>query len=164
MEKNTNKLVRNPNNFLGLILFTIIYFLFQAVIYPASAYLVWFVSALFSTALFLVTPEHILKISVIVFSIICLIIILGIMYLLGYLCKGFLKKMNKKTLIWIMIVILVYFVFEALFENKNSSIMSYLTNGKKYIFCTISHILFVTGAFYSDKVKKILDKIKFKRK
>lgn len=164
MEKNTNKLVRNPNNFLGLILFTIIYFLFQAVIYPASAYLVWFVSALFSTALFLVTPEHILKISVIVFSIICLIIILGIMYLLGYLCKGFLKKMNKKALIWIMIVILVYFVFEALFENKNSSIMSYLTNGKKYIFCTISHILFVTGAFYSDKVKKILDKIKFKRK
>ena len=164
MEKNTNKLVRNPNNFLGLILFTIIYFLFQAVIYPASAYLVWFVSALFSTALFLVTPEHILKISVIVFSIICLIIILGIMYLLGYLCKGVLKKMNKKAWIWIMIVRLVYFVFEALFENKNSSIMSYLTNGKKYIFCTISHILFVTGAFYSDKVKKILDKIKFKRK
>jgi len=164
MEKNINKLVRNPNNFLGLILFTIIYFLFQAVIYPASAYLVWFVSALFSTALFLVTPEHILKISVIVFSIICLIIILGIMYLLGYLCKGFLKKMNKKALIWIMIVILVYFVFEALFENKNSSIMSYLTNGKKYIFCTISHILFIIGAFYSDKVKKILGSIKFKRK
>ena len=164
MKKNTDKLITKSNNFLGLILFTIIYFLFQAVIYPASAYLVWFVSALFSTALFLVTPEHILKISVIVFSIICLIIILGIMYLLGYLCKGFLKKMNKKTLIWIMIVILVYFVFEALFENKNSSIMSYLTNGKKYIFCTISHILFVTGAFYSDKVKKILDKIKFKRK
>ena len=164
MEKNINKLVRNPNNFLGLILFTIIYFLFQAVIYPASAYLVWFVSALFSTALFLVTPEHILKISVIVFSIICLIIILGIMYLLGYLCKGFLKKMNKKALIWIMIVILVYFVFEALFENKNSSIMSYLTNGKKYIFCIMSHISFVIGAFYSDKVKKILGSIKFKRK
>ena len=164
MEKNTNKLVRNPNNFLGLILFTIIYFLFQAVIYPASAYLVWFVSALFSTALFLVTPEHILKISVIVFSIICLIIILGIMYLLGYLCKGFLKKMNKKALIWIMIVILVYFVFEALFENKNSSIMSSLTNGRKYIFCILSHVSFIIGAFHSDKVKKVLDRIKFKRK
>ena len=33
-----------------------------------------------------------------------------------------------------------------------------------YIFCTISHISFVIGVFYSDKVKKILDRIKFKRK
>ena len=164
MEKNTNKLVRNPNNFLGLILFTIIYFLFQAGIYPALAYLFWFVSALFSTALFLVAPEHILQIFVIVFSVTCLIIVLGIMYFLGYLCKGFLKKMNKKALTWIMIVILVYFVFKALFENKNSSIMSYLTNGKKYIFCIMSHISFVIGAFYNDKVKKILGSIKFKRK
>ena len=86
------------------------------------------------------------------------------MYFLGYLCKGFLKKMNKKALIWIMIAILVYFVFRAIFENKNSSIMSYLTNGKKYIFCIMSHISFVIGAFYSDKVKKILGSIKFKRK
>ena len=72
--------------------------------------------------------------------------------------------MNKKALIWIMIVILVYFVFRALFENKNSSIMSYLTNGKKYIFCIMSHISYVIGVFFSDKIKKILDTIKSKRK
>ena len=164
MKKNTDKLVTKQDNPLGLILFSIIYFLVQEGIYPALAYLFWFASALFSTAIFFVAPEHILKISVIVFSVICLIIILGIMYFLGYLCKGFLKKMNKKALTWIMIVILVYFVFKALFENKNSSIMSYLTNGKKYIFCIMSHISFVIGAFYNDKVKKILGSIKFKRK
>ena len=33
-----------------------------------------------------------------------------------------------------------------------------------YIFCTISHISYTIGVFFSDKVKKILDKIKFKRK
>ena len=164
MEKNTNKLVRKPNNFLGLILFTIIYFLVQAAIYPVLAYLFWFIFTLFSTGILLEAPEQILKIFVIVFSLFCLIIILGIMYFLGYLCKGFLKKMNKKALIWIMIAILVYFVFRAIFENKNSSIMSYLTNGKKYIFCIMSHISFVIGAFYNDKVKKILGSIKFKRK
>ena len=156
MKKNTDKLVTKQDNPLGLILFSIIYFLVQEGIYPALAYLFWFASALFSTAIFFVAPEHILKIS--------LIIILGIMYFLGYLCKGFLKKMNKKALIWIMIAILVYFVFRAIFENKNSSIMSYLTNGKKYIFCIMSHISFVIGAFYNDKVKKILGSIKFKRK
>ena len=164
MKKNTDKLMTKPNNPLGLILFAIIYFFVQAGIYPALAYLFWFVSALFSTALFLVAPEHILKIFVIVFSVTCLIIVLGIMYFLGYLCKGFLKKMNKKALIWIMIAILVYFVFRAIFENKNSSIMSYLTNGKKYIFCIMSHISYVIGVFFSDKIKKILDTIKSKRK
>ena len=164
MKKNTNKLTSKTKEFLGLILFTIIYFLVQEVIYPVLAYLFWFISTLFSTGSLLEAPEQILKIFVIVFSLFCLIIILGIMYFLGYLCKGFLKKMNKKALTWIMIVILVYFVFKALFENKNSSIISYLKNVKKYIFCTISHILFIIGAFYSDKVKKILGSIKFKRK
>lgn len=33
-----------------------------------------------------------------------------------------------------------------------------------HIFCTTSHIFYTIGAFYSDKVKKILDRIKFKRK
>ena len=164
MKKNTNKLTSKTKEFLGLILFTIIYFLVQEVIYPVLAYLFWFISTLFSTGSLLEAPEQILKIFVIVFSLICLIIILGIMYFLGYLCKRFLKKMNKKALIWIMIAILVYFVFRAIFENKNSSIMSYLTNGKKYIFCIMSHISFVIGAFYNDKVKKILGSIKFKRK
>ncbi len=164
MKKNTDKLMTKQNNPLGLILFTIIYFLVQNVIYPVLAYLFWFIFTLFSTGVLLEAPEQILKIFVIVVSLFCLIIILGIMYFLGYLCKGFLKKMNKKALIWIMIVILVYFVFRALFENKNSSIMSYLTNGKKYIFCIMSHISYVIGVFFSDKIKKILDTIKSKRK
>ena len=42
MEKNTNKLLRKPNNFLGLILFTIIYFLVQNIIYPLLGLLFWF--------------------------------------------------------------------------------------------------------------------------
>ena len=164
MKKNTDKLMTKQNNPLGLILFTIIYFLVQAGIYPVLAYLFWFIFTLFSTGVLLEAPEQILKIFIIVFSLFCLIIILGIMYFLGYLCKGFLKNMNEKSLIWIMIVILVYFVFRALSENKNSSIMSYLTNGKKYIFCIMSHISYVIGVFFSDKIKKILDTIKSKRK
>lgn len=164
MKKNTDKLVTKQDNPLGLILFSIIYFLVQEGIYPVLAYLFWFASALFSTAIFFVAPEHILKISVIVFSVICLIIILGIMYFLGYLCKRFLKKMNKKALILVMIVIFIYFVFRAIFEDENSSIMSSLTNGRKYIFCILSHVSFIIGVFYSDKVKKVLDRIKFKRK
>ena len=164
MKKNTNKLTSKTKEFLGLILFTIIYFLVQEVIYPVLAYLFWFISTLFSTGSLLEAPEQILKIFVIVFSLICLIIILGIMYFLGYLCKRFLKKMNKKALILVMLVIFIYFVFRAIFENEYSSIMSRLTNGRKYIFCILSHVSFVIGVFYSDKVKKILDKIKFKKK
>ncbi len=164
MKKNTNKLTSKTKEFLGLILFTIIYFLVQEVIYPVLAYLFWFISTLFSTGSLLEAPEQILKIFVIVFSLFCLIIILGIMYFLGYLCKRFLKKMNKKALILVMIVIFIYFVFRAIFEDEYSSIMSSLTNGRKYIFCILSHVSFIIGAFHSDKVKKILDKIKFKRK
>ena len=78
--------------------------------------------------------------------------------------KEFLKKMNKKALILVMIVIFIYFVFRAIFEDENSSIMSSLTKGRKYIFCILSHVSFIIGAFHSDKVKKILYKIKFKRK
>ena len=164
MKKNTNKLTSKTKEFLGLILFTIIYFLVQSAIYPVLAYLFWFIFTLFSTGILLEAPEQILKIFVIVFSVTCLIIVLGIMYFLGYLCKRFLKKMNKKALILVMIVILIYFVFRAIFENEYSSIMSRLTNGRKYIFCILSHVSFIIGAFHSDKVKKVLDKIKFKRK
>ena len=95
MEKNTNKFVRKPNNFLGLILFTIIYFLVQSAIYPVLAYLFWFIFTLFSTGVLLEAPEQILKIFVIVFSLFCLIIILGIMYFLGY----FLQK-NLPVCCW----------------------------------------------------------------
>ena len=80
MEKNTDKLITKPNNFLGLILFTIIYFLYKAVV------------------------------------------------------------------------------------GDQNSIIDVLIDEKKYIFCIMSHILFIIGAFYSDKVKKILDRIKLKRK
>ena len=164
MKKNTNKLTSKTKEFLGLILFTIIYFLVQSAIYPVLAYLFWFIFTLFSTGVLLEAPEQILKIFVIVFSLFCLIIILGIMYFLGYLCKRFLKKMNKKALILVMIVIFIYFVFRAIFEDEYSSIMSSLTNGRKYIFCILSHVSFIIGAFHSDKVKKVLDRIKFKRK
>ena len=164
MRKNTEKLRTKPNNPLGLILFTIIYFLVQSAIYPVLAYLFWFIFTLFSTGVLLEAPEQILKIFVIVFSLFCLIVILGIMYFLGYLCKRFLKKMNKKALILVMIVIFIYFVFRAIFEDENSSIMSSLTNGRKYIFCTMSHISFIIGVFFSNKVEKILGRIKFKGK
>ena len=164
MKKNTDKLMTKQNNPLGLILFTIIYFLVQSAIYPVLAYLFWFISTLFSTGSLLEAPEQILKIFVIVFSLFCLIVILGIMYFLGYLCKRFLKKMNKKALILVMIVIFIYFVFRAIFEDEYSSIMSSLTNGRKYIFCTMSHISFIIGVFFSNKVEKILGRIKFKRK
>ena len=79
MKKNTDKLMTKQNNPLGLILFTIIYFLVQAGIYPVLAYLFWFIFTLFSTGILLEAPEQILKIFVIVFSLFCLIIILGIM-------------------------------------------------------------------------------------
>jgi len=103
MKKNTDKLMTKQNNPLGLILFTIIYFLVQSAIYPVLAYLFWFIFTLFSTGVLLEAPEQILKIFVIVFSLFCLIIILGIMYFLGYLCKRFLKKMNKKALIFFIL-------------------------------------------------------------
>ena len=163
MKKNTDKLMTKQNNPLGLILFTIIYFLVQAGIYPVLAYLFWFIFTLFSTGVLLEAPEQILKIFIIVFSLFCLIIILGIMYFLGYLCKRFLKKMNKKALILVMIVILIYFLYKAVAGDQNS-IIDALIDEKKYIFCTIFHISYIMGAFHNDKVKKVLDRIKSKRK
>ena len=51
MKKNTDKLVTKQDNPLGLILFSIIYFLVQEGIYPALAYLFWFASAFFGDLL-----------------------------------------------------------------------------------------------------------------
>ena len=42
MKKDTDKLITKPNNFLGLILFAIIYFLVQNVIYPLLGFLFCF--------------------------------------------------------------------------------------------------------------------------
>ena len=164
MEKNTNKLVRKPNNFLGLILFTIIYFLVQVAIYPVLAYLFWFIFTLFSTGILLEAPEQILKIFVIVFSLFCLIIILGIMYFLGYLCSKFLKKMDKTVLGSVMIAILIYFLYKVFTETDESTAMFAPTEREIHIFCTASHIFYTVGVFFSDKVKKVLDRIKSKRK
>ena len=167
MEKNTNKFVRKPNNFLGLILFTIIYFLVQNIIYPLLGLLFWFSFMLIFGGI--VDALGILKVKgsevifTYIFYCICLAILFRFMYYLGYLCKEFLGKMNKKGLNIVMIVILIYFLYKAVVGDQNS-IIDVLIDDKKYIFCIMSHILFIIGAFYSDKVKKILDRIKFKRK
>jgi len=167
VEKNTNKFVRKPNNFLGLILFTIIYFLVQNIIYPLLGLLIWFSFMLIFGGI--VDALGILKVKgsevifTYIFYCICLAILFGFMYYLGYLCKEFLGKMNKKGLNIVMIVILIYFLYKAVVGDQNS-IIDVLIDDKKYIFCIMSHILFIIGAFHSEKVKKILDRIKFKRK
>ena len=71
--------------------------------------------------------------------------------------------MNKIGLNTVMIVILIYFLYKAVVGDQNS-IINALIDEKKYILCTISHVSYIIGAFYSDKVKKILGRTKFKRK
>ena len=167
MKKDTDKLITKPNNFLGLILFTIIYFLVQNIIYPLLGLLFWFSFMLIFGGI--VDALGILKVKgsevifTYIFYCICLAILFGFMYYLGYLCKEFLGKMNKKGLNIVMIVILIYFLYKAVVGDQNS-IINALIDEKKYIFCTISHVSYIIGAFYSDKVKKILGRIKFKRK
>jgi len=167
MKKDTDKLITKPNNFLGLLLFTIIYFLVQNIIYPLLGLLFWFSFMLIFGGI--VDALGILKVKgsevifTYIFYCICLAILFGFMYYLGYLCKEFLGKMNKKGLNIVMIVILIYFLYKAVVGDQNS-IINALIDEKKYIFCTISHVSYIIGAFYSDKVKKILDRIKFKRK
>ena len=167
MKKDTDKLITKPHNFLGLLLFTIIYFLVQNVIYPLLGLLFWFSFMLIFGGI--VDALGILKVKgsevifTYIFYCICLAILFGFMYYLGYLCKEFLGKMNKKGLNIVMIVILIYFLYKAVVGDQNS-IINALIDEKKYIFCTISHVSYIIGEFYSDKVKKILDRIKFKRK
>lgn len=166
MEKNTNKFISKSNNFLGLILFTIIYFLVQNVIYPLLALLFWFFFALIfggivDTLGFLKVKE-IQVILTYIFYCICLIILFGFMYYLGYLCKEFLEKMNKIALNMVMAVILAYFLYKAVVGDQNS-IINALIGRKKYIFCTMSHISFVIGAFLGEKIKKSI-KFKIKKK
>ena len=167
MEKNTDKLITKPNNFLELILFAIIYFLVQNVIYPLLGFLFWFSFTLIfggiADALGILKVKGSEVIFTYIFYCICLAILFGFMYYLGYLCKDFLGKMNKIGLNTVMIVILIYFLYKAVAGDQNS-IIDALIDEKKYIFCTIFHISYIMGAFYSDKVKKILDRIKFKRK
>ena len=167
MKKDTDKLITKPNNFLGLLLFTIIYFLIQNIIYPLLGLLFWFSFMLIFGGI--VDALGILKVKgsevifTYIFYCICLAILFGFMYYLGYLCKEFLGKINKIGLNIVMIVILIYFLYKAVVGDQNS-IINALIDEKKYILCTISHVLYIIGAFYSDKVDKILGRIKFKRK
>ena len=167
MEKNENKFMSKAKSFLVLVLFAIIYFLVQNIIYPLLGLLFWFSFMLIFGGI--VDALGILKVKgsevifTYIFYCICLAILFGFMYYLGYLCKDFLGKMNKIGLNTVMIVILIYFLYKAAVGDQNS-IIDALIDEKKYIFCTIFHISYIMGAFYSDKVKKILDRIKFKRK
>ena len=167
MKKDTDKLITKPNNFLGLLLFTMIYFLIQNIIYPLLGLLFWFSFMLIFGGI--VDALGILKVKgsevifTYIFYCICLAILFGFMYYLGYLCKEFLGKINKIGLNIVMIVILIYFLYKAVVGDQNS-IINALIDEKKYILCTISHVSYIIGAFYSDKVDKILGRIKFKRK
>ena len=72
--------------------------------------------------------------------------------------------MNKTLLGSVMMAILIYFLYKIFTEPNEDTTMFAPTQREIYIFCTVSHIFYTIGALHSDKVKKILDKIKFKRK
>ena len=163
MEINENKFMSKVKSFLVLVLFTVIYFFFQKTIYPALAFLFWlifgisFSAILFNSLTLLNLPEWLTIFFNISFSVIALIIVLGFIFYLGYfLCSEFLKKMNKAVLGSVMIAILIFFLY--------NTTMFAPTQRQIYIFCTASHIFYTIGVFFGDKVKKILDRIKFKRK
>ena len=171
MEINENKFMSKAKSFLVLVLFTVIYFFFQKTIYPALAFLFWlifgisFSAIIFNSLTLLNIPEWLTIFFNISFSVITLIIVLGFIFYLGYfLCSEFLKKMNKTLLGSVMMVILIYFLYKIFTEPNEDTTMFAPTQREIYIFCTASHISYTVGVFFSDKVKKILDRIKFKRK
>ena len=171
MEKNENKFMSKAKSFLALVLFTVIYFFFQKTIYPALAFLFWlifgisFSAILFNSLTLLNLPEWLTIFFNISFSVIALMTVLGFIFYLGYfLCSEFLKKMNKTLLVSVMIAILIYFLYKIFTEPNEDTTMFAPTQREIYIFCTASHIFYTIGVFFSDKVKKILDRIKFKRK
>ena len=100
----------------------------------------------------------------VVISGIALIMVLMLVFYLGYLCSKFLKKMNKTVLGGAMIAILIYFVHKIFTETDESTAMFAPTAREVHIFCTASHIFYTIGIFFSDKVKRILNHIKFKIK
>ena len=170
IEKNENKFISKVKGFLILVLFTLIYFFFQKTIYPVLGLLFWLVFAMSSGGIilnaleFLNFPQEVISIVAIVISGIALIMVLMLVFYLGYLCSKFLKKMNKTVLGGVMIAILIYFLYKFFTETDENTTMFAPTAREVHIFCTASHIFYTIGAFYSDKVKKILDRIKFKRK
>ena len=170
MEKNEDKVMSKAKGFLALVLFTVIYFFFQKTIYPILALLFWLIfamplaGAIINSLEILNFPEIVINIIGIVISGIALIIVLILIFYLGYLCSKFLKKINKTVLGGAMIAILIYFVYKIFTEPNEDTTMFAPTQREIYIFCTASHIFYTIGVFYSDKVNKILDRIKFKRK
>ena len=170
MEKNEDKVMSKAKGFLVLVLFTVIYFFFQKTIYPILALLFWLIFAMplagviINSLEILNLPEIVINIIGIVISGIALIIVLILVFYLGYLCSKFLKKINKTVLGGVMIAILIYFLYKIFTETDEDTTMFAPTRREVYIFCTASHIFYTIGAFYSDKVKKILNRIKLKRK
>ena len=170
MEINENKFMSKVKSFLVLVLLTAIYFFFQKTIYPILAFLFWLIfamplaGAIINSLEILNFPEIVINIIGIVISGIALIIVLILIFYLGYLCSKFLKKINKTVLGGVMIAILIYFVYKIFTETDESTAMFAPTAREIHIFCTASHIFYTIGVFYSDKVKKILGSIKFKRK
>ena len=170
MEKNENKFTLKPKDFLVLILFTIIYLFFQKTIYPALAFLFWLIftmrieEIIFNALEFLNLSKGTISIIDIVITGIALLTVLMFVFYLGYLCSKFLKKINKTLLGSVMIAILIYFLYKIFTEPNEDTTMFAPTQRQIYIFCTASHIFYTIGVFFSDKVKKILDRIKFKRK
>ena len=170
MEKNENKFMSKAKSFLVLVLFTVIYFFFQKTIYPALAFLFWLVCAMplagiiINALEFLHLPQVAMTTIAVVISGIALIMVLMLVFYLGYLCSKFLKKMDKTVLGCVMTAILIYFLYKIFTETDESTAMFAPTAWEIHIFCTASHIFYTVGVFFSDKVKKILDRIKFKRK
>jgi len=109
-------------------------------------------------------PEIVINIIGIVISGIALIIVLILVFYLGYLCSKFLKKINKTLLGSVMIAILIYFLYKVFTETDENTTMFSPSAREVHIFCTASHIFYTIGIFFSDKVKKILNHIKSKRK
>ena len=171
MEKNENKFMSKAKSFLVLVLFTVIYFFFQKTIYPALAFLFWLIFGILFSLIFFYSltllnlPEWLTIFFYISFSVIALIIVLGFIFYLGYfLCSEFLKKMNKAVLGSVMIAILIFFLYKIFTETDEDTTMFAPTQRQIYIFCTASHIFYTVGVFFSDKVKKVLDRMKSKRK
>ena len=170
MEINENKFMSKVKSFLVLVLFTVIYFFFQKTIYPALAFLFWLIFAMplaeiiINALEFLHLPQVDMTTIAVVISGIALIMVLMVVFGLGYLCSKFLKKMDKTVLGCVMTAILIYFLYKVFTETDESTAMFAPKAQEIHIFCTASHIFYTVGVFFSDKVKKVLDRIKFKRK
>ena len=170
MKINENKFMSKAKGFLVLVLFTVIYFFFQKTIYPALAFLFWLIFAMplagiiLNALEFLHLPQVAMTTIAVVISGIALIMVLMLVFYLGYLCSKFLKKMDKTVLGCVMTAILIYFLYKIFTETDESTAMFAPKAQEIHIFCTASHIFYTVGVFFSDKVKKVLDKMKSKRK